>query len=331
MPRAAGTVLITGGTSGLGYEAALDIAKRAPGSSIILASRTNPDDADKTINKVTGHGIAQFMPLDLASMQKIRAFVDDFTSKKLPPITALLLNAGLQLNAGISYTNDGIEKTFAINHVGHALLLYLLLPYLADGCRIIITASGTHDPDQKTLVPNAIYTSAENLAHPTAEQVKKYDGRQVYGTSKLCNILWTYALQRRLAKATPASGGPKWTVAAFDPGLMPGTGLARDAPAIQRFLWHRVLPWVIPLMRRLISPNIHTPRESGSALADLAVGDKGGTAADGKYFAGKEEIRSSVASYEVEKQEDLWDWTVKAVAKDEEEKLQFEAVYPAKA
>ncbi len=331
MARSPGTVLITGGTSGLGYQAALHIAKQAPGYNIVLASRTNPDAANEAINKVTGHNTAKFIPLDLASLQHVRAFVDDFVSKKLPPITALLLNAGLQLTAGISYTNDGIEKTFAVNHVGHALLLYLLRPCLADGCRIVITASGTHDPDQKTMVPDAIYTTAEELAHPTKEQVDKYEGRQVYGTSKLCNILWTYALQRRLVKGTPPSGGPKWTVATFDPGLMPGTGLARDAPAIQLFLWHRVLPWIIPLLRLLITPNIHTPKESGTALGDLAVSDKGGAVADGKYFSGPKELRSSVASYDVTKQEDLWDWTIKAVAKDEAEKRAFESVYPTKS
>ena len=328
MGRSAGTVLITGGTSGLGYEAAFSIAQQAPEYYVVLASRTNPNNAHEAINKATKHrNSARFMSLDLSSLQSVRAFVDDYARGMYPPLKALVLNAGLQLNSGLQYSRDGIEKTFAINHVGHALLVYLLRPFFAYQCRIVVVASGTHDPAQKTMVPDAVYNTAEELAHPSKEQVKKYDGRQVYATSKLCNVLWSYALQRRLAKRELLDGGSKWTVSAFDPGLMPGTGLARDAPAAQRFIWNKVLPSTLPLLRRLISPNIHTTKDSGESLAHLAVGDLGGVFADGKYFEGRKEIKSSVASYEVAKQEDLWEWTINAVAKDEAEKSAFEFVY----
>ena len=322
-----GTILVTGGTQGLGFQASLQIAKQAPDCHIVLASRTNPDNANEVINKATGHDTAEFMPLDLASMPNIRTFVDDFASKKHPPITALLLNAALQLSAGIDYSADGIEKTFAINHVGHALLLFLLRPYLAHGCRIIITSSGTHDSEQKTGMPTAIFNNAEELAHPNPEQVKQYDGRQKYSTSKLCNVLWMYALHKRLTEGHPPSGGPQWTVAAIDPGLMPGTGLARDASAPLRFLWNWVLPKIIPLLQRLVHPNIHTIKDSGAALADLAIGEKGGVVVDGKYLEGTKEVPSSKASHDVRKQEDLWNWTINAVAKDDAEKRAFEAVY----
>ena len=327
MPRTTGTVLITGGTSGLGYEAALHITQKAPEWYIILASRTNSEYVHERLNEIHGHNAISYQPLDLASQNNIYAFVRDFASKGHPPITALLLNGGLQLNAGLEYSEDGIEKTFAINHVGHALLFFLLRPYLADGCRIIITASGTHDPEMKTMVPDAIYNTAEQLAHPTPDQIRKYRGRQVYATSKLCNVLWTYGLHRRLVKGTPQSGGAKWTVTAFDPGLMPGTGLARDASAIQRFIWHSVLTRFLPLLRRLITPNIHTTEESGDALADLVVYEVG-ECTNGVYMEGQQEIRSSKASYDEAKQEDLWNWTIEALARDEDEKRAFEDVYP---
>ena len=329
MSKPNGTILVTGGTQGLGFQASLQIAKQAPDCHIVLASRTNPVNANESINKATGRNTAEFLPLDLASMQNIRTFVDDFASKRYPPITALLLNAALQLSAGIDYSADGIEKTFAINHVGHALLFYLLRPHLADGCRIIITSSGTHDSEQKTMMPAAVYNNAEELAHPNAEQVKNYDGRQKYSTSKLCNVLWMYALQKRLAKGNTPSGGPKWTVAAIDPGLMPGTGLARDGPATLRFLWIWILPRIIPLLQRLVHPNIHTIEDSGAALANMAIGEKGGVVADGKYLEGTKEVPSSRASHDVTKQEDLWNWTINAVAKDDAEKRAFEAVYPS--
>lgn len=122
-----------------------------------------------------------------------------------------------------------------------------------------------------------------------------------------------------------SSSGKGWTVTAFDPGLMPGTGLAREAGPVLQFLFTRVLPHLIWLLRRLVSPNVHRPRESGEALARLAVGqDVEGVS--GKYFEGMREIQSSVESYVKEKQADLWAWTARFVAmgEDEDEVRSFE-------
>ena len=172
------------------------------------------------------------------------------------------------------------------------------------------------------MIPDAVYNSAEELAHPTAA-TEGNSGRQRYSSSKLSNVLWTYALNRHIG--ANSSGGKKWTVTAFDPGLMPGTGLARDAAPFLQFLWHRVLPRLIPLLRVLLSPNVHTDAESGFALARLGVGEdvQGKT---GVYFEGLKEIKTSVDSYKVEKQDDLWEWTVKTVAKDEGERRSFEQI-----
>ena len=319
MSKPAGTVLVTGGTLGLGYECALHIAEQCPHYKVLVASRSNKDDAAVSINQKTGHGNVEYLKLDLSSLARVRSFAADYAKGTYPPIKALVLNAGLQI-LDLDYTEDKIESTFAINHVGHALLFYLLSPYLAEEARILVIASGTHDPAQKSGLPDAIYNSADELAQPTKES-EKYAGRQRYATSKLCNVMWTYALHRRLEK-TP---GKKWTVNAFDPGLMPGTGLARDAPAFVQFLWHHILPRTIWLLRLLISPNIHSPQESGGSLALLAVGEdvKG---VSGKYYEGKKQIPSSKDSEVVEKQEDLWEWTVKRVAKDEDERRKFESV-----
>lgn len=133
--------------------------------------------------------------------------------------------------------------------------------------------------------------------------------------------MWTYALQRRLEKAP----GKKWTVNAFNPGLMPGTGLTRDYSAIVQFISNHILPRTIWLLRLLISPNVHLPEDSGASLARLAVGDdlKG---VSGKYYEGQNPIPSSKDSEVVEKQEDLWEWTVKRIAKDESERREFESV-----
>jgi NAD(P)-dependent dehydrogenase (short-subunit alcohol dehydrogenase family) len=319
MSKSSSTILITGGTSGLGYECALHLARQKPDCTIIIASRSNSNDAAGSINKILRQTNVTYLPLDLSSLAKVREFATSYSTQSFPQISALVMNAGLQFPNGVSYNTDGIEKTFAINHVGHALLFYLLRPYLANTARIVITASGTHDPAQKTGVPDAKYTTAEELAHPTPESAKN-SGRQRYATSKLCNVMWTYALHDRLAKA---ASGKKWTVTAFDPGLMPGTGLARYAGAAVRFAFTKVLPHLIWLFRLLVSPNIHRPQESGAALARLAVGgDVEGVS--GKYFEGMKQIKSSVESCDKEKQEDLWKWTLKFVAMDEEEGRKFE-------
>ena len=318
---ATGTILVTGGTSGLGYEAALELVKQNPTYHIVLASRTNPYDAAASINKATGRKNAEFLPLDLSSLKNVRAFAADYAHMGHPPIKMLVLNAALQILTGVQYTEDGIEKTFAVNHVGHALLFYLLRPYLDGNCRIVIVASGTHDPARKTMVPDAKYTRAEELAHPSAETAKN-DGRQRYATSKLCNVMWTYSLHKRLV-ARP--GHYNWSVASFNPGLMPGTGLARDASAHLRFIWSYVIPYLLPLLRLTVAPNVHSTKDSGTALAKLAMSRDG----SGEYYQGLEAIKSSEASYDTGKQEDLWAWTLNTVAKDEAEKRDFEKIYPS--
>lgn len=305
------TVVVTGGTANLGYFAALQIAKEHPEYTIILCSRTDKGNAAESMNETVGRKQAIFLPLDLSDSANVRRFADKFASNNYPPIQALLLNAGLQFPAEMHKTAEGIESTFATNHVGHALLFHLLCPYLAQDARVILTASGTHDPKQKTGLPDAIYDTAEELAHPPPASAKNPEGRQRYSSSKLCNVLWTYALAKRLKERVPDRG---ITVNAFDPGLMPGTGLAREAGAVTQFLWNKILPYVLPVLRVAVSPNIFSPEQSGANLARLAVGaDIYGVTGD--YFEARKAIPSSHDSYDEKKQDDLWQWTIKYCAK----------------
>lgn len=264
-----------------------------------------------------------FLSLDLADSDNVRRFAYGFASKGYPPIQALLLNAGLQFPAEMQKTVAGIESTFAINHVGHALLFHLLCPHLAQNARVILTSSGTHDPKQKTGLPDAVYNNAEDLAYPPPASVKNPEGRQRYSTSKLCNILWAYALANRLKERVPDRG---ITATAFDPGLMPGTGLAREYNAVAQFVWNKILPLAIPVLRVAITPNVHKTQEFGASLARLAVGaDVHGIT--GEYYEGKKAIPSSKESYDVKKQDDLWQWTIKYLANgDAKLEAQFESL-----
>lgn len=314
------SIIITGGTTGLGYFAAREIAKTHPEHLVLLASRTNGDGAAEKINTDLGQSNTLYIPLDLSDSRSIRKYAENWTSKKYPPIQALLFNASLQLPGALEKTPEGVEKTFAVGHVGHALLFHLLCPHFASNVRVVITSSGTHDPAQKTGFPTPVYNSAEELAHPSASTVN-IPGRQRYSTTKLVNVLWTYALHRRLVQRVPERG---ITVNAMDPGTMPGTGLARNAAWYERLVWYYIFPNIMPLLKCVMG-NVHTAEESGRDLARLAVGnDVEGVS--GKYFEGSREIKSSEDSYDQGKQEDLWQWTVAYLSSKEGiEKSRFES------
>ncbi|KAF6812516.1 dehydrogenase reductase [Colletotrichum plurivorum] len=317
------TILITGGTRGLGLEAAKTLSRHNPQYQIIVASSTLNDAAQRTIRASSGN--MTFMPLDLSSPNAVRQFVDRFSSGGYPPIKALLLNAGVQFREHEAFTDDGVEKTFAVNHIGHMHLFLLLRPHLSKDARIVITSSGTHDPRHISdkLMPHPCDTSAEDLAHPRKPQSPdssnptRENGRR-YSTSKLCNLLFMHALDRRLKR-----DGKEWTVLALDPGFMPRTGLARQS-VWSRMLLHYFLLILRPFLYYLFSyDNIRTPAESGEALAFLASANElQGKSA--RYFVGKREVESSADSYSLEKQEDLWNWTIRYLARDEVELTNFE-------
>ncbi|KAI8909886.1 dehydrogenase/reductase [Powellomyces hirtus] len=306
-------IVVTGGTTGLGYECAKQLATAHPTVLVLVASRSNPNPPFPPN--------VEHIPLDLASQKDIRRCAAEII-KTLPRLQALVLNAGLQVASGLTFTKEGVETTFGVNHLGHALLLALLKDHLLDDARIVWTASGTHDPAQKTGVPDAVYTTAEELAHPNVATAgtSGMAGRQRYSTSKLCNVLYAYALHRHIRQSNK---GKKWTVTVMDPGLMPGTALTRDAHPILRVLFEKVLPYAVPVLQYAI-PNTHTPAESGAALARLAAGEDVKDVS-GVYYEGVKEIPSSVDSRDEAKQDDLWNWTLNAMAENEEEKKRFAA------
>ncbi|KXJ87585.1 dehydrogenase/reductase [Microdochium bolleyi] len=319
-----GSVIVTGGTVGLGYETALAIARQRPDYLVVIASRSDKDHAADSINRANNQKNTRFQHLDLSDPSNVRAFAKSWLADtSLPPVKALVLNAALQFPGALTLTPEGVEKTFAITHLGHALLFHLLAPTLAADARIVTTASGTHDPAQKTGMPPAEYNSAADLAFPPRDKVD-IPGRARYTSAKLCNVLWTYALHRRLA-AHNSAHGTAMTATTMCPGLMPGTGLAREASGVERFLWSRVLPHLLPLLRWVMgSTNVHTPAESGANMAMLAVGGEM-EGVSGKYFESGKEAKSSVDSHDQAKQDDLWTWTVDYCAGgDAEEKAKFE-------
>lgn len=310
-----GTVVITGGNRGLGYRCAEEILASRRSWRVILASR-NETEATRGAQRIalaTGNPNVEVMRLDLASLSSVRRFARRLAARDdLPPLRAVTCNAGLQVVSGTTYTEDGFETTFGVNHLGHYLLVNLLLEQLTAPARIVFVASGTHDPAKRTGMPAPRYRSAQALAHPEGhpdpsekdESLGKI-GRRRYTTSKLCNVYAAYELDRRLHGEGFSMPQTPITANAFDPGLMPGTDLTRDYGPAARFVVERALPKLLPLIGPL-GLNINTVETSGKNLARLVL-DPQLEGISGKYFEGSKEIRSSELSYDPRNAAELWD------------------------
>jgi NAD(P)-dependent dehydrogenase (short-subunit alcohol dehydrogenase family) len=301
-------VLITGGNSGLGWAAATTLAseKRA---DLVLAGRDlkRVEAAAQRLRDQYGIKVTSLL-LDLASLESVRAAAAEargmVAAGTLAPFQALMCNAGAEFFGPVSYSADGYEETFAVNLLGHFLLVELLLDCVVDGGRVVFTASGTHDPDTMDgkLVGKAVEPDAEALASEGKNGKKPISGGKRYATSKLCTILFSYELDRRLKRAhQPLSS------IAFDPGLMPETRLGRTAPAFAQWLSRTALvKWIL----KKIGVTMGSLPFSGAALASIALDERFATAS-GKYIQSNNgtlmEAQSSKASYDEKKAAKLWE------------------------
>lgn len=202
------TVIITGANSGLGFETAKKIAKNKS-FRVILACRnlTKGSDAMQKIKKETENENVKLMELNTASFKSIRKFAVAYEQSGYGSIYALLCNAGVSgTHTGI--TEDGFDVIFQTNHLGHFLLVNLLLPDISEDGLIFVTSSDMHDSPMKKMSWNG----TEILAHPDIALAK--DNIR-YSYSKLCNLYFTYELANILKDS-----GSKIKVNAFNPGFM---------------------------------------------------------------------------------------------------------------
>lgn len=295
------TAIITGGSKGLGFRTAQYIAQHS--WHVVIANRdaAQGTKAIQALKRLTGNPHLHALPLDLSDFDSIKQFVQDYKALSLPPLRALINNAGIQYVSPTRYTKQGYEMTFGVNHLGHFLLTHLLLPSMPDQSRIINVASGVHKPELKTGVPVPHYTTAYDLAFPQDEPHLNWRhlGQVRYSTSKLCNVLFTYQLSEKLQKQ-----GKNVQVNAFDPGMMPGTGLADDYPWYLQWVWKNIMP-----VSTLFSNRSNTPKQSGKVLADWAAHPKYADKNGSYFFVGGEEP-SSQESYNKALQDDLWEFSL---------------------
>ncbi|MBN3304192.1 DHR13 reductase, partial [Amia calva] len=269
------TVIITGANTGIGKYTALKLAKR--GARVILAccNKQRGEAAVEDIKRDSGSSAVVFMQLDLASLQSVRSFAEKFL-KTEPRLDLLINNAGL-VDAG--RTVDGFGLIFGVNHLGHFLLTCLLLERLKEGdpSRVINVSSTAHRSGQIDF--DCINTHKDLGLGDSFYRIMK-----TYGHSKLCNVLFTHELAKRLqgtnvtcyslhpgiVKTEMGRNFNPWIKAAFEPI---GRLFAVDAEAGAQTTLHCALQESIePLSGRYFSNC--AVQEVGAKARDDAVAKK---------------------------------------------------------
>ncbi|KAM4627163.1 dehydrogenase/reductase SDR family member 13-like isoform 2-T2 [Polymixia lowei] len=183
------TVIVTGSNTGIGKTTAIDLAKR--GARVILACRCKlrGEVALAEIKEESGSNEVVFMQLDLGSLKSVRSFAETFL-KTEPRLDLLINNAGIYLQGR---TEDGLGLMFGVNHIGHFLLTNLLLDRLKEcgPSRVVNVASVGHNFG--TIDFDCLKThKALGIGNSFLKVMK------IYCNSKLCNVLFTHELARRL-------------------------------------------------------------------------------------------------------------------------------------
>jgi len=283
------TIIITGANSGLGLSCARMIAGTSPEYQVILACRNKAkaERAKQDIIESCGNSNIHVLELDVSSIASVRNFVKRYKELQFPPLYGLICNAGIS-GMNTETTSDGYDSVFATNHLGHFLLVNLLLSSMQSTGRIIMISSDMHCPPGKELT----WPGALALAHPDNKLKKNHMLR--YSFSKLCNLYFTYELSRRLSDINS-----KIVINAFNPGLMTETNFTGKHP--------RFLTFVV---KKIFADRVGSLEKSAKGLADLLTepiyGEK-----TGKYFdRGTVESKSSSLSYNLENALDLWNKSV---------------------
>ncbi len=203
IPNMAGHIIvITGANSGIGFEAAKELTRK--GAHVVMACRSMEKAANalQQLQKEVAGASAEIMPLDLASLASIHQFADAFKAK-YDKLDILINNAGIMM-VPYGTTEDGFERQFGTNHLGHFALTGLLMAALQNANRArVVTISSIGHTNGAMDFDDMMFAGGVG-----------YERMKAYGRSKLANLLFTYELQRRLT----AAGSDVLAVAAH-PGI----------------------------------------------------------------------------------------------------------------
>lgn len=265
------TCMITGASNGIGKAAAVALA--GMGAELVLVCRDHArgEAAVAEIANKTGNSKVELLLADLGSQRRIRDVADAFLASDRP-LHVLLNNAGLILTKRTE-TEDGIETTFAVNHLAYFLLTNLLLERISKSApaRIVNVSSAVHRRGE---------IHFDDIGGKTW-----YGGMDAYAQSKLANILFTRELARRL-------GGTGVTANALHPGVV-ATGFGRNNRGAFR------------QMMRMAAPFLLSPEKGARTSVHLCASPEleGVT---GRYFADCKEEQPSAAALDDEAARRLW-------------------------
>ena len=266
------TMLVTGANAGIGKAAALALAQTGATVIIVCRNEARGKAAQAEIIAQTGNQAVDLLITDLSSQDSIRQLAQSIQDK-YDRLDVLVNNAG-GVFTDRQLTVDGLEYTFALNHLGYFLLTNLLLDLLKASAPARIINLSSEAQSNGTI----------NFDDLQGEQ--SYSGIRAYSQSKLANVLFTYELARRL-------GGTAVTVNAVHPGAVK-TNFGRNTSNLF-FRW----------MIRLFGPFMRSPKKGAETAVYLAISPEV-EGVTGKYFVDKQEKQSNEESYHTAVAQRLW-------------------------
>jgi retinol dehydrogenase 12 len=266
-------VVLTGATRGIGRAAAVELARQ--GAELAIVGRDPArvrEVAQEAAAAADGAPIHEHVA-DLTLMAEVRALAAEL-GQRHEHIDVLANNAGA-LFAGRQETSEGFERTFALNHLAPFLLTQLLRDRLAGG-RVVTTASDAHQSGRLDL---------DDLQSETS-----FSAMRVYGTTKLCNILFTRELARR---------APELHANCFHPGVV-RTGFGKNENGIWKVL------------TTLGGPFFRSPERGARSLVWLALSEEGGTLS-GEYIEDEKVASPSAQAQDEDLARGLWERSAELV------------------
>ena len=271
-PMTGKTVLITGGTGGIGKAAAVALASMGARVSITGRDRARAERAAADIEAESGNSAVDIFVADLSSQAEVRRMAGEVLSA-YQRLDVLVNNVG-GLWSHRHTTADGLEHTFALNHLAPFLLTNLLLERLTDSApaRVVTVSSGAQ--------------SMGKIDFDDLMGEQDYSGQRAYNQSKLANVMFTYELARRLQ-------GTGVTANVMHPG-MTNTAFSAEDPA------RRMAPIVFAAR-----PFMKSPKEGADTAIYLASSPE---VADvcGLYFANRKGKETNRSSYDAATTARLW-------------------------
>lgn len=305
------TLLITGANVGIGFSTAKFVAAR-PGWHVLLACRNKAkaNAAIAMINRIHPDARLSFVPLDLFSLDSVRRVPEVLDAMRVPALSSLVLNAGgINMQAkSLELSDDGFERTFQLNFLGHFLLANLLIKRMAELARVIFVSSDLHDPAAtkmgKWMPPK--YGPVEDLARGIGTAAKLKPMAR-YATAKMYAMMTAYELNRRLRKT-----GRPITVNSWSPGVVPTTQAGKGMSPVLKLIM--MSNWFVSFM----GSHRSTEEEAAQALGGLLL-DAKYSSVSGRYFDGFGEIPSSVESRDEDKARTVWEQSAKLAGLVQEE------------